>query len=233
MGKFTFRSNQREMMDDLNSSGQVLEQTLRELGVINKRLGGNKVTISGIELLLQNIPSHQPITIADIGCGQGDVLVAIAQRLSTRYSKLKLVGIDANPHIIDMARNNTAQYPQIKFECIDILTEAFRNQKYDIVTCSLFTHHFKDNQLVDMYASLKNQATLGVVINDLHRHWMAYYSIKVLVSIFSKSPMVRHDAPISVLRAFHRRDIVDILAKAGIHHYALKWMWAFRWRLVF
>lgn len=220
-------------MDDLSGSGNVMEQTLHELEVINKRLGGNKVTVNGIEKLLQNVPSYLKITVADIGCGRGDILLAVARRMSSKFPNMQLVGIDANPHIIDMARHNAVQYPQIKFECIDILTEAFQSRTYDIITCSLFTHHFKDGQLVDLFASLKNQAALGVVINDLHRHWLAYYSIKVLVNIFSKSSMVQHDAPLSVLRAFRREDIENILAKAGIHDYTLKWMWAFRWQLVF
>lgn len=233
MSKCSFRTDQKELMDDLNSTGHVLEQTLRELRVINKMLGGNKVTITGIEQLLKGILPHQAITIADIGCGHGDMLVAIADQFSHNFSNMRLLGIDANPYIVDKARKNTAQYPQITYKCIDVLTEAFRVQTYDIITCSLFTHHFNDRQLVNLLASFKKQAVLGVVVNDLHRHWLAYHSIKVLVKVFSKSPMVQHDAPLSVLRAFRKRDIKDILTKAGIHDYTLKWMWAFRWQLVF
>lgn len=233
MSKFSFRAEQKELMDDLSSSGQVMEQTLLELRVINKMLGGNKVTLTGIGQLLKGILPHQAFTIADIGCGQGDMLVAIADQFSHNFPNMQLVGIDANPHIVDKARNHTAQYPQITYECVDVLTEAFQMQTYDIMTCSLFTHHFNNDQLVCLLGSFKNRTTLGVVVNDLHRHWLAYHAIRVLVNVFSKSPMVQHDAPLSVLRAFRKRDIEGILAKAGVHDYTLRWMWAFRWQLVF
>ncbi|MEQ9414600.1 MAG: SAM-dependent methyltransferase, partial [Cyclobacteriaceae bacterium] len=63
-------------------------------------------------------------------------------------------------------------------------------------------------------------------------HWFAYHSIRLLTKWFSKSPMVQFDAPVSVLRAFHRSDIISILKDAGINNYSLKWKWAFRWQLI-
>jgi hypothetical protein len=79
---------------------------------------------------------------------------------------------------------------------------------------------------------LKHQVRIGIVINDIHRHWLAYYSIKLLTRLFSKSAMVKFDAPLSVLRAFSRQELSDILHQAGIRHFQLSWKWAFRWQAV-
>ncbi len=63
------RSYQKELMDDLNCQGEMLKQTLHELKVINKLLGGNHVTTGTLQkLLTKNTPYH----IADMGCGGGD-----------------------------------------------------------------------------------------------------------------------------------------------------------------
>jgi hypothetical protein len=44
--------------------------------------------------------------------------------------------------------------------------------------------------------------------------------------------MVKFDAPLSVLRAFSKTELNDILYKAGITEFSLKWKWAFRWQLI-
>lgn len=231
--RFRHRSEAEEIMDDLNSAGHTMEQTLHELEIINKRLGGNRVTINALERLLSRNPPSQKLTIADIGCGRGDILIAVAKWMSKRQGKVELVGIDANPHIIDIARRNSAQYPQIRFETANVFSDRFKNQHYDIIISSLFTHHFKDQDLIALFSLLKQQTKIGVIINDLHRHRLAYYAIKAIVHVFSKSPMVQHDAPVSVLRAFRKEELKEIMAAAGITTYSLQWMWAFRWQLIF
>jgi len=71
-----------------------------------------------------------------------------------------------------------------------------------------------------------------VVINDLHRHPLAYYSIKYLTQLFGGSRLVQNDAPLSVARAFSRADWQRLLAQASITQYELRWCWAFRWQVV-
>lgn len=233
MPNFAQRSEEEEIMDDLNSSGEVIDQTLYELDEINRKLGGNHVTIDGIERLLRKNPPLRKITIADIGCGGGDILIEIAKWAYKTKLQVELIGIDANPNIIEFAQKNASAYPQISFKALNIFSPEFRNQSYDIVISSLFTHHFKDDDLVSLFASLKRQAKIGVVINDLHRHWLAYYSIILIVKVLSKSPMVQHDGPVSVLRAFKRKELIDILKKAGVFQYSIRWMWAFRFQVIF
>lgn len=232
--KFAYRSNEAELMDDLRSSGEVIDRTLRELEVINRWLGGNKVTLDGFDMLLSKtgFSSNRPLRIVDIGCGGGDMLKLIARHLRRQGIHAALIGIDANPHIVAFAKNNTRDYPEISYRPHNIFSETFRSMSFDIVTCTLFTHHFTDSQLVELFAQLRRQATLGMVINDLHRHALAYYSIKMLTALFSRSEMVRNDAAVSVLRAFRKTELASLLRAAGIHEFSLRWMWAFRWQAV-
>src|SRR5690349_10874877 len=101
---FSNRSDGVEVMDDLNCSGEVVHQTLVELEIINKWLGGNAVTLNGLRFLLSSSPSkNSPLNIADLGCGGGDMLILLAQRLKKLGIHASLTGIDANPHIIEFA----------------------------------------------------------------------------------------------------------------------------------
>ena len=233
MPEFSKRSNSIEVMDDLTCSGEVVNQTLLELEIINKWLGGNAVTLSGLRALdLPGVLENGPLKIVDLGCGRGDMLKLLAIDFKKKNLKASFVGIDANPNITEFARINTKSFSEINFLTQDILSESFRVQQFDIVFATLFFHHFTSDQLVEIFRSLKKQTSVGIVINDLHRHWLAYYSIKVLTKLFSHSSMVKNDAPISVLRGFSKSELIEILQRAGIKRYSITWKWAFRWQLV-
>ncbi|MDQ3393860.1 MAG: methyltransferase domain-containing protein [Bacteroidota bacterium] len=230
---FNTRSVEKEIMDDLEGGGQEMDQALRELETINLFLGGNNVSINGLKILLNDRNTkNKTIKIADIGCGGGDILKLLANWGRKRGYRFELIGIDANPHVVAYAKINTRQYPEIQYQMANIFSDEFRNQNFDIIHCCLFTHHFNNIELVDLLSNLKKQARLGIVINDLHRHWLAYYSIKVITTLASKSNMVKNDGPISVLRAFKKQELVKILDTAQLFKYSIKWKWAFRWQLV-
>jgi 2-polyprenyl-3-methyl-5-hydroxy-6-metoxy-1,4-benzoquinol methylase len=230
MPDFSIRSTEVEIMDDLNCSGHVLDRTLRELEIINKWLGGNRITIKSLEQLLPK--NNREITIADLGCGGGDMLRMIDSWGKNRNLKLNLIGIDANPNIVAFAKRNLVAYPHIQFRTLDIFSEEFQRQQYDVVIGTLFYHHFSSDQLVQFFKKLKQQVTIGFIINDIHRHWLAYYSIKLLTQAFSKSPMVKYDAPLSVLRAFRRRELRKLLDATAIENFTIRWKWAFRWQVI-
>jgi 2-polyprenyl-3-methyl-5-hydroxy-6-metoxy-1,4-benzoquinol methylase len=232
MPDFSKRSQEIEIMDDLNCAGEVVDQTLRELETINKFLGGNYVTLNGIEQLLKNKTATKPFVIGDLGCGGGDILKLIYKRSIKKNIPVKLIGIDANPHIIEFAEQNAINFPSLQFEAVDIFSDAFKSKQFDILVGTLFFHHFSEGQLVNFFRQAKNQVSVGLVINDIHRHWFAYHSIRWLTKLFSKSAMVKFDAPLSVMRAFRKKELIKIFEKAGITNYTIRWMWAFRWQVI-
>ena len=224
------RSGELEIMDDLDISGPVIAQTLRELNTINKRLGGNRISVSAYKTFAKK---DAEITLADLGCGGGDIMVEMVKWSRKKGVKSRFVGIDANPHIVEYAEGHTNKYPEITYQSINIFSDEFKKQPFDIIHCCLFVHHFTSEELVMLFKQFKEQARKGVIINDLHRHPLAYWSILLLTSLFSKSTMVKNDASVSVARGFKKSELKEILREAGIEKYQLRWKWAFRWKLVF
>lgn len=228
---FSRRSIEKEIMDDLEVSGEVLDQTLLELRVINKLLGGNNVSTSGLQVLMDQ-SAQSTYTIADLGCGGGD-MIRVMQSWATKQKKTcSFIGIDANAHTIDFAQKNLNDLSNVSFQVKNVFDDSFNQDKVDIITCTLFTHHFTDAELISLFKACKKKATIGIVINDLHRHPLAYYSIRLLTTLFSKSNMVKNDGPLSVKRSFVKNDWIRIMQKVGISSYTLSWHWAFRWRLI-
>ena len=221
------RSYQKELMDGDDISFDDMAQTLKELNIINTRLGGHAITIKGLTQLLHQ---QQSVTICEIGCGGGDNLQAIYKYCSKHHIPAKFVGIDMNAECIAFAKK---QYPGLDCEwiCSDYALVQFTKQP-DIIFSSLFCHHFTDEQLVPMLQWLKKNSRQGFFINDLHRHWLAFYLIRYITKFFSKSYLVKNDASLSVARSFRKADWQKLLKQAGIDKYTIDWKWAFRWMVI-
>ena len=197
------RSEQTELMDDLEMSGNLLINTLDKIAGINKWLGGNKASISGVKTLIKNHPKNKSISIVDLGCGNGDMLRELAEFGRTEGYRFKLIGIDANQATLDYASKLSVNYKEIMFQKLDVLSEEFTTKKYDIAMCTLFLHHFNDSVALNLIQSLLKIVGIGVVINDLHRSPLAYYAFKIL-TLFMRNKMVKNDGAISILRGFKK-----------------------------
>jgi 2-polyprenyl-3-methyl-5-hydroxy-6-metoxy-1,4-benzoquinol methylase len=229
--KFKSRTYQLEQMDDFTSKGEIIRKTLFELDFINNWLGGYRVTLDGLDQLVDGNEEDE-IHIADIGCGGGNTLFRIKRWMDKRKLPVKLTGLDANPNIIVMAKEASGNPDPVSYRVTNVLEDPFDQQTFDIVNCTLLLHHFNDEQLINFLTKIKRITRRGIVINDLHRHWFAYHSIRLLTQWFSHSEMVVHDAPLSVLRAFRKEELEALLSSAGITDYTITWKWAFRWQVV-
>ena len=169
--------------------------------------------------------------MVDLGCGGGDMLAVMQDWAQQEQVSMQLIGADANGHTITLAQQRQQQLQDIRWQVANVFDPAFFEEQVDIATCTLFTHHFTDEELVTLFQGLKQKVRLAIVINDLHRHPLAYYSIKWLTRWFSKSPMVQNDAALSVLRSFRRNDWESIFKQAGLTEVHIRWRWAFRWQI--
>jgi 2-polyprenyl-3-methyl-5-hydroxy-6-metoxy-1,4-benzoquinol methylase len=220
------RTDKEEMMDDFSIGGDLLRDTLDKLENINRWLGGNKVSVNGLKSILKNHPKEQEITIIDVGCGHGDILRDVA-KFGRKYNyKFKLIGVDANPTAIEYANELSVDYPELSFETQDIFSDEFKKRKFDVVLATLFLHHFKEPELVSFLQNTSKQTNIGIVVNDLHRHKLAYY-LFMLLSIFISNKMIIEDGLTSVLRGFKRKDLESISNKLKVKT-NISWKWAFR-----
>ncbi|MBL0359029.1 MAG: methyltransferase domain-containing protein [Chitinophagaceae bacterium] len=200
---------------------------MKALNTINTYLGGHAVSIAGLKKIASSFHSKDTLTICEIGCGGGDNLLALAKWCKQKNVKVDFIGIDIKPACIEFAKQQCDTI-DVQWISSDYLQTDFSNKKPDIIFSSLFCHHFKEDELVQMLHWMKQHAAKGFFINDLHRHPLAYYSIKLVATVFSRSYLVKNDAPLSVARGFKRNEWQQLLEWAGIKNYSLQWKWAFR-----
>lgn len=228
MPNFRRRSTDSELMDDFNLDQSRMDIILDELDQVNNLLGGYQVFYDAIMKLKIDADTH----IGDWGCGGGDSLRKIAVWAAKRRMPLRLTGVDATRSAVEYARNHSLNFPNINYLEADVLSDAISENDFDLVISSLFTHHFEDERWVQLIKKMHAAARTAVIVNDLHRHWFAYYSIKWIMAVFSRSEIVQHDAPLSVLRSFTRKELISLLGRAEIKNYQIRWMWAFRWQII-
>jgi 2-polyprenyl-3-methyl-5-hydroxy-6-metoxy-1,4-benzoquinol methylase len=228
MPSFKKRSYQKELLDGEGIPFRDIKRNMQELDFINRKLGGHDITLDGIVKLIQDKPLlNKQLKIVEIGCGGGDNLRAIKNWAAHINLPVALLGIDINSECIAFAESQERN-SSISFIHSDYRLTGFEVNP-DIVFSSLFCHHFTDEELVEQLKWMHQKSALGFFINDLHRHPIAYYSIKVLTQMFSRSYLVKNDAPLSVKRGFNRADWQRIFQQAGIDEYDCTWRWAFRW----
>jgi 2-polyprenyl-3-methyl-5-hydroxy-6-metoxy-1,4-benzoquinol methylase len=225
---FKNRSYQKELLDGEGIPFADIAQTMRELNTINTLLGGHAITLDGFKKLAKD---KKEITVCEIGCGGGDNLVAIVKYCQEKQIKIHCIGIDYNPECISFAKENDQLKGYTHFICSDY-AQVYFDQEPDIIFSSLFCHHFTDDALVFQLKWMKENAGLGFFINDLQRHWLAYFLIKYLTLFFSKSYLVKNDACLSVARGFIKKDWTALFSKAGIEPFQIQWKWAFRYLII-
>lgn len=228
------RSDAPEIMDDFSMEGEILRDALDKIAGINRFLGGNKLTLQGVEEILKEkvLGSTEEITILDVGCGNGDMLRTLADYAAKKGLNFKLTGIDANRFTVGHAQQLSVAYPNISYFCADIFDEIKQDPVYDVILCTLTLHHFKDEELIVLMEGFKLQAGIGIVVNDLHRSSIAYYLFIAICFVFRLNKMSRDDGLVSILRGFKRADLLKYSKQLNLKKYTLRWRWAFRYQWV-
>lgn len=219
-------------MDDLAITDERLVVALRDLRLVSRWLGGERVSLDAVASV---VPEGAVGRILDVGVGGGDTASALV-RWGEHGGRYVLVeGVDLNPATLDVAAHwldRTLPHDlreRITLREADAFALPYADGTFDVAHAALFLHHFDAHDAPRILAEMARVARL-VVINDLHRHPVAYHAI-LRIARLSQSAMFRHDAPMSVLRGFSATELDAAVAEAGLVG-VRRWRWAFRWQLV-
>ena len=225
------RSKDDEIMDDFSLEGEELRDALDKIASINQLLGGNKVTLAGVKKLIGNNVS-ETIKIIDVGCGNGDMLRALANYSKKNNLKFELVGIDANPFTIAHAESLSKEFDNISYQCKDIFSHLENPISCDIVLLTLTLHHFIDEDIIKLLQHYKGAAKMGLVVNDLQRSATAYRLFTALCYVFKLNHMSKQDGLTSILRGFKREDLLRYSTILKLKNFTINWKWAFRYQWI-
>jgi hypothetical protein len=214
------RSNEPELMDNEGREEEI-KSALSELKIINKYLGGNSVTVSGLKEITDYYKLNF-LRVLDAGSGTSDIL------FQNFKVNIDITALDKNVLICRLIKENGRISKVI---CGDAMNLPFSKKIFDVVHASLFLHHFSDEELAVILTYFCSAAKYGILINDLQRSYLSYYGFKLLTLLFSRNRLVKNDGLVSIRRGFRKRELIKVLEDIG-YKYKLEKKWAFRWLLV-
>jgi len=219
---FLKKTHKSELMDNFSIQDERIDLALRELRLINYFLGGNNGSKRGITKIISDSLDRK-IYLLDAGAGSSDVL----DDLKKKHKHIQVISLDKNKRVCNFIKKNSNLKPIVV--CADAFNLPFKEKSVDIVHASLFLHHFDNKSLQQLLQGFHHTAKLGLVINDLQRSLRAFLGIKILTMLFSRSELVKNDAPISVRKGFIKSELIDLLTESKLQKFEISKKWAFRW----
>jgi SAM-dependent methyltransferase len=235
---FKIRTDTDELMDDFSITDERLTTALEQLRYVNRFLSGYSTSMAVLAPFLRS-RAHQTTRILDLGTGIADFPEYIVKWAAAQSPAIavEIVAIDANPVTVDYARGALKQrlpeqlQSKIHVEVADALALPYADRSFDLVMGAMFLHHFAQDNAIAIIKSMQRVSRCGILINDLHRHPLAYLGIYALTHLLPASPMMRNDGPLSVLRGFKYSELKAIAQGAGLDPFSLHWRLPFRWLL--
>ena len=200
-----------------------------DLATVNTITLARPPTLAFVRNAVAAMPFDVTPTILDVGFGAGDMLRSIATMLQRLGRPARLIGIDLNWRSEAVARAATPAELNIEWRTGDAFAWPVEDAP-DLVISSLVTHHMDDAEIVRFLAWMEATARRGWLVNDLHRHAVAWYGFHAMAALARWHPFVRHDGPLSIARSFRRNDWQVLLEKAGVAGEAtIRWRFPFRY----
>ncbi len=219
------RIRHEEQMDAPGLDPAVYNIVLRDLARVNRWTLAARPTLS---FLRRAAGGTKAFRLLDVGFGHGDMLRRIARWAKRRGIAVDLIGVDLNAHSAAAARAATPRPMPIEYRTGDYREVA---GPLDFVVSSLVAHHMTDSELIDFIRFMEARAARGWLINDLHRHRLAYAGFPILAWGIGAHPIVREDGRLSIARSFRPAEWRDILKKAGLPDGAARIVRRFPFRL--
>jgi len=201
------RTTARELMDEPVDDVDELAENLRDIAYANAHLGGTAPVVRALRRL-------RPRTILDVGSGAGDVALALVNDAHRRGAAVRVTCLDANDQMLAIARRATHDHPALEFVRGDGESLPFDDGAFDVVTCTLALHHFEPAAARALLRELRRVARITPLVCDLRRSDVAF-AATWLWSRASRNRLTRHDAPLSVRRAYTPGEALSLAREAG------------------
>ncbi|MGB9182305.1 MAG: methyltransferase domain-containing protein, partial [Pyrinomonadaceae bacterium] len=225
--RFRQRSLELERLDKGDYTAEEYEGCLVELRRVNEWLGDASALRHS---LLEEVERSglKSFSVLDVGAGSGELLRVAARWARERERRARLVGLELNARSAVSILEESENFSEISAVRGDALRLPFMDNRFDYAICSLFTHHFKDEQVVALLLELGRVTRRRLFVIDLHRHPLAYFLYTTLGRLFLHNPLIREDGALSILRSFVPEELRRLAERAQLANVRVERRFPFR-----
>jgi SAM-dependent methyltransferase len=195
------RATEGELLDAALPEDEVLK-SLADLRFVNRWLGPRRPVLRAVAPFLP--PGGR---LLDVGCASGDLPAYLRSRLP---GGVRTVGVDRKPLHMSGAE------PALRRVVADVRRLPFAAKSFDVVTASLFLHHFDAPELPGILRQLAGLARAAVVVSDLHRAQVPYLFGRAAFPLLFRARVSVNDGLVSIRRGFRERELREAFAAAGL-----------------
>ena len=223
------RTQEPELLDGDSVSWQERLEAMDQLPLVNRFLGGARAVLKDLAPIVAESAPDRCLCLLDVGCGSADIPESIVCWAERAGRPIHVVALDRDPASIELAARRVAQ-TQCKLKLVrgTALCLPLADRAVDVVTASMFCHHFFGDELVALVRELTRVARTAVIINDLHRHPAAYWGFRLASRIFLRGHVVRHDGEVSVRRGFVPHELRALADQFPDFRWTVRRRFAFR-----
>jgi ubiquinone/menaquinone biosynthesis C-methylase UbiE len=209
------RRRRAEWMDEPGADPGELRRSLAFIRKVNRLLGYTRATIWHLERFSRNWRPGERIDIIDLATGSADIPRAILRWADKKGFDVHIVAVDLHDLTAREARAvSPIVDPRLRIVRADVFDLPFPAQSFDYALTAMFLHHLDDEQIVAVLRTMNSLARRGVIVADLLRHYRAYAWIGLLTAF--STPMVRHDAKVSVAQALRKKEVQNLRDAGGL-----------------
>ena len=177
-------------------------RSLRDLRRVNRWLGGRRSLLAAIQPFLA-----EGGLLLDVGCGSADLP---AEVVAIGPGRVVAVGVDVKLLHLRQAP------PSVRRVVADVRALPFAPRSFDVVTASLFLHHFDGPEVALVLAALFRLARRALIVNDLHRALVPWIFARCVFPFAFESRVSVLDGLLSIRRAFRPDELRRAFAEAAI-----------------
>lgn len=213
--QFHQRSLELEHLDKGDYSAEEYEGCIVELQRVNRWLGDASALRDSLlaEIEQRNL---QNFSVLDVGAGSGELLRVVAEWARKNGRHAQLTGVELNVRSVKAIAERSSTFPEITAIRGDAFRLPFVDGQFDYALCSLFTHHFRNAEVVGILRELRRVSTRGIFVIDLHRHPVAYFFYTTIGRLFLHNRLIREDGALSILRSFTPEELLELGRRAGL-----------------
>lgn len=213
--QFRRRSLNLEHLDKGDYTAEEYEGCIVELQRVNRWLGDASALRDSLLREINKLNLHS-FSVLDVGAGSGELLRVIAAWARRSGRKAQLAGLELNARSAKAIAERAITFPEMSAIRGDALQLPFADSEFDYTMCSLFTHHFRNAEVILVLREMARVSARGVFVIDLQRHPVAYYFYTTIGRLLFRNRLIREDGALSILRSFSPEELVSLAEEAEL-----------------
>ena len=212
----TVRSEEPEMMDQMQSDPRALRRTLHLFARVNPILSGYRELIGRYicpDLLRTD---GRPMRFLDIGAGACDVDVWLMEWCRRKRRPMEIVCLDHNPRVVRYARRLVRRRSRIEVRMGDARELERMGERFDYVFANHVLHHLSDPEAAEVLRCAERVCDRVLLVNDVRRSYGNYAAFSLISPLLGRGSFAANDGRVSITKGFTVSEFVRLARAADL-----------------